>query len=625
MADQLTLLQRARRLTPPVISALAFALLWEDLTRILALPSYLLPAPSAVCSALFETLPDGRLMVSYLVTATMKTALSALVGFLCAAVIGVLTGTLLASVRLLRVGVYPLANLLQMVPIIALAPLLNIWFGYGLAGVAAAACIVSIFPVIANTVDGLRSTDPQLVELFEVYGADRKQRWWRLELPAALPQIFTGLRIAAGLAVIGAVVGELVSGVLDDPPIGAVIATNLRTGRLEVVFASILGSASVGFGLFGLVSWSGHKALGSWHASAQREQVDEVATSPEARRQERRGLISLAVALIALTAWASQYPAQGSEDARARAQQVEVLRAEQKAEQRAGGLLKVTLQLNWMPEPEFGGLYAATIYGLDREEGLEVELINGGPGVPSAQLVASGKVDLGVFGADQVITMRAKGADLVALFASFQETPRVIMSRPSELKTMRSLWESGRMIAVEPGMGFVRWLNHSFGEGKVKLVASQGGLSQFKQDPTLSQAAFVFSEPVTLGLDGIETQLFRVSESGWNPYAVVVATREGYLRAHPEVAGALTRALRRGWARYLENPTEVNRHLAKLNPSMSFEAMQRATTLAEPFIRGEGQPLGAMSVERWRALMGQLLTLGLIKEEVDPSECFIAE
>jgi len=622
MSNQPNLSARVKRLTPPVISALAFALFWEDMTRILALPSYLLPAPSAVLSALFETLPDGRQMWSYLVTATMKTALSAFIGFLCAGVIGVLMGTLLASVRLLRVGVYPLANLLQMVPIIALAPLLNIWFGYGLAGVSAAACIVSIFPVIANTVDGLRSTDPQLVELFEVYGADRKQRWWRLELPAALPQIFTGLRIAAGLAVIGAVVGELVSGVLDDPPIGAVIATNLRTGRLEVVFASILGSASVGFGLFGLVSWGGHKALGSWHASAQRERVDEVATSPEARRRERRGLIVLAISLLVMTAWASQHPAQGSEGARAQAQQGQ---AEQVTARSADGLLKVTLQLNWMPEPEFGGLYAATIYGLDREEGLEIELINGGPGVPSAQLVASGKVDLGVFGADQVISMRAKGSDLVALFASFQETPRVIMSRPSELKSMKELWGSGRMIAVEPGMGFVRWLNHSYGEGGVKLVASQGGLSQFKQDPTLSQAAFVFSEPVTLGLEGIDTQLFRVSESGWNPYAVVVASRERYLKAHPEVAGALTRALRKGWARYLADPSEVNRHLSKLNPSMSYEAMQRAVKLAEPFIRGEAKELGEMSVERWRALMSQLLTLGLIKEEIDPSGCLVVE
>lgn len=614
MSEASTLVEKGRQLIPPIFSAIALSLLWEDLTRILALPSYLLPAPSTVLGALFEQLPDGRLMASFLVTATLKTALSAFVGFLCAATLGVLVGTLLASVRLLRIGVYPLANLLQMVPIIALAPLLNIWFGYGLAGVAAAACIVSIFPVIANTVDGLRSTDPQLIELFEVYGADRKQRWWRLELPAALPQIFTGLRIAAGLAVIGAVVGELVSGVLDDPPIGAVIATNLRTGRLEVVFASILGSATVGFALFGLVSWCGQKALGSWHASAQREQVDEVVMSVEKRRTERRSLFLLVFILSVLTVWASRFPIPGKGVKGA------ALVSEQ-AKTSHNGISKVTIQLNWMPEPEFGGLYATSLLGMDREEGLEIELISGGPGVPSAQLIASGKVDFGVLGADQIISMNTKGSDLKAIFASFQETPRVIMSHPiTTLKTIEDLWGSGRMIAVEPGMGFVKWLNHTYGAGKVKLVASQGGLAQFKQNQDLSQAAFIFSEPVTLGLEGVETQLFRVAQSGWNPYAVVIAGRASTLQANPKLGPALTRALRRGWQHYLQDPSMVNRHLSRLNPSMSFEAMQKATQLAEPFIRGEAKFLGEMSLQRWENLAKQLFTLGLIQEPVNETE-----
>jgi NitT/TauT family transport system substrate-binding protein len=569
-------------------------------------------------------------MVSFLLSATAKTALSAFVGFLCAAVLGVLIGTTLASVRLLRVGVYPLANLLQMVPIIALAPLLNIWFGYGLAGVAAAACIVSIFPVIANTVDGLRSTDPQLVELFEVYGASRAQRWRRLELPAALPQIFTGLRIAAGLAVIGAVVGELVSGVLDDPPIGAVIATNLRTGRLEVVFASILGSASVGFGLFGVVSWAGERALGSWHASTQRARVDEVSTTPTQARTERSVLLIITLALVALTAWAWQLPAQGSDEARAQAQ-AQAQAQDTQARSATGEPIKVTLQLNWMPEPEFGGLYAAHHYGYDREEGLEIELVSGGPGVPSAQLIASGAVDFGVLGATQVVSMRAKGADLIALYASFQETPRVLMSHAEGApESLEALWTSGRLMAIEPGSAFVRWLNHRYGAGGVRVVASQGGLSQFKQNKALTQAAYVFSEPVTLGLEGLPTKLYRVSESGWNPYEVVVAGREGYVKAHPERVQALVRAVKRGWAHYLRDPREVNALLARLNPAMSFEAMQAASRAAEPFVRGEltpseltGElPLGEMSVERWRALSDQLKALGLVQRPDEPKRLF---
>ena len=144
-------------LKAPLIAAGLFLLIWEDVDRILHVPKYVLPAPSDVIKALVSPNETGQLTIIYLLNATFKTAIAAFLGFIIAALLGVLIGTILASVGVLRKGVYPLANLLQMVPIIALAPLLNIWFGYGIAGVSAAACIVAIFPVIANTVDGLRS------------------------------------------------------------------------------------------------------------------------------------------------------------------------------------------------------------------------------------------------------------------------------------------------------------------------------------------------------------------------------------------------------------------------------------------------------------------------------------
>ena len=177
------------------------------------MPPYVCPAPTDV----FDVLLNGGERSVALFKGAYQTALAASLGFLIAAFVGVTLGTLLASVGVLKRGLYPLANLLQMVPIIALAPLLNIWFGYGIAGVAASACIVAIFPVIASTVDGLGAIDPHHRELFDLYRASAPQRWRLLGLKSALPQICTGLRVSAGLAVIGAVVGELVSGVLDTP------------------------------------------------------------------------------------------------------------------------------------------------------------------------------------------------------------------------------------------------------------------------------------------------------------------------------------------------------------------------------------------------------------------------
>ena len=164
---------------------------------------------------------------------------------------------------------YPLALLLQMVPLVAIAPLLVLWFGYGLRSTIASACIVAVFPVLASTLDGLRGTDPGLQEIFRIHRAGRLTRWWKLELPSSLPSIVTGCRVAAGLAVIGAVVGEFVSGFAGDrAPLGIVITTGMREARTDIVFAAVGLSACVGFLLFGIVSALGWLLLRRWHASA---------------------------------------------------------------------------------------------------------------------------------------------------------------------------------------------------------------------------------------------------------------------------------------------------------------------------------------------------------------------
>jgi NitT/TauT family transport system permease protein len=149
------------------------------------------------------------------------------------------------------------------VPIVAIAPLLVIWFGYGSRAVVAAAFIVSVFPVIANTLAGLLSVDPALRDLFRLYGAGAWARLLKLELPWALPFILTGLRIAAGLAVIGAIVGEFVGG----GGLGVVVLGAMREQRTDLVFAAILHASALGLALFALVNLASRLALRRWHAS----------------------------------------------------------------------------------------------------------------------------------------------------------------------------------------------------------------------------------------------------------------------------------------------------------------------------------------------------------------------
>ena len=246
---------------PPLVFVALFILVWELVVVAFGIPLYLLPAPHEVVEVLW--IDSGRLL-----PATGRTALATGIGFLSSAVIGVVCGSLLSIVPLARRGIYPLTLLLQMVPLVAIAPMLVIWFGYGVPSVVASACIVSVFPVIAGTLDGLQSVDRGLVELFRTYRAGPVRTWWSLGLPWSLPSIFTGLRIAAGLSVIGAVVGEFVGAYGgNQAPLGAVITSGLRQNRTEVVFAAVVLASTLGFLLFGIVNVAGWLLLRRWHAS----------------------------------------------------------------------------------------------------------------------------------------------------------------------------------------------------------------------------------------------------------------------------------------------------------------------------------------------------------------------
>lgn len=220
--------------------------------------AFLVPPPSAVFQTMIREWPE-------LLAALAKTSLGALTGFALSAVGGIVIAVFLSSSRTIQRVFYPYAVFFQTVPIIAIAPLLVIWFGYGMRTVVASAFIVSIFPVIANTLNGILSTDPALRDLFRLYGASPSETLWKLRFPAALPQIMTGLRIAGGLAVIGAIVGEFIGG----QGLGSVVDVARTQQRTDKVFAAVLLASVLGLALFGLINLISSIALRRWHASEQ--------------------------------------------------------------------------------------------------------------------------------------------------------------------------------------------------------------------------------------------------------------------------------------------------------------------------------------------------------------------
>jgi len=246
-------------LLPPLLPLILGMALAEIAVRSGWVPSYLIPAPSEVIRSLI----DDRVELA---VAAWTTLSSALVGLLLSFTTGTLFAIALSSWDLARRAFYPYAVFFQTVPIIAIAPLLVIWFGFGQPTLIASAAIVSVFPIIASTLLGLKSTEPALIDLFTLYSASARQMLLMLKIPFALPQIFSGLRIASGLAVVGAIVGEFIGG----GGLGSVVDSARTQQRIDRVFAAVLISALLGAVLVGAVNLISALTLGSWHTSERK-------------------------------------------------------------------------------------------------------------------------------------------------------------------------------------------------------------------------------------------------------------------------------------------------------------------------------------------------------------------
>lgn len=253
--------ERGLRFALPMLVLVAGVLVWHLVVHAFAIPPYVLPGPGLVLATLIA---DGGLLWSSL----LVTLLTTFQGFLLAAVGGVGLAILFNQSRLVEYSLYPYAVILQVTPIVAIAPLLLIYLPQPLA-VLVCAWIVAFFPVLANTTLGLSSVEHNLLALFELYKASRWQVLWNLKLPSALPQMLAGLRIAGGLSLIGAVVAEIAAG---SAGAGSGLAYRIvESGyRLNIprMFAALLLLALAGIAIFFVLSVLSQFALRRWHESA---------------------------------------------------------------------------------------------------------------------------------------------------------------------------------------------------------------------------------------------------------------------------------------------------------------------------------------------------------------------
>jgi len=235
------------------LSLSLFVAIWYLVIWVFRFPAYVLPSPGTIAATLWH---DGPLLLQH----SLITAYEATVGLAVALVLGVAVGLLLHASRAVRYLAYPHLVLLQAIPLIAVAPIVIVWFGFGPWGKVLVVAFVCFFPVTVNAYEGFRSVDPAYRELLDTYGASRWSRYRHLYVPASLPGILSGARIAATYSVLGAVIGEWLGGSIG---LGVYMTRAQRSFRADRLFAAIVVVMAMSLALFRLVGVVGD-ALTPW-------------------------------------------------------------------------------------------------------------------------------------------------------------------------------------------------------------------------------------------------------------------------------------------------------------------------------------------------------------------------
>jgi NitT/TauT family transport system permease protein len=260
-------MKRAADFAFPVLLAVLLLGAWEWAVAHWKVPPYVLPAPSAIAHAFADNFMSLMASLASTLTVTLE-------AFAAACLLGVATAISFSQSRLLERTLYPYAVILQVTPVVAIAPLILIWVGFERINLALViiATLVAFFPILAGATLGLKSADFNLIDLTRLYGASRAQTLWRIRLPNALPYLLSGMKTAGGLALIGAVVAEFVAGSGTATGLAWRIVESGNRLEIATLFAALALLAATGVLIFAALSLLGWWLLRRWHESAIRSQ-----------------------------------------------------------------------------------------------------------------------------------------------------------------------------------------------------------------------------------------------------------------------------------------------------------------------------------------------------------------
>lgn len=286
---------------------------------------------------------------------------------------------------------------------------------------------------------------------------------------------------------------------------------------------------------------------------------------------------------------------------------------------KSGGFQQVTLQLDWYAEPAHGGFYKALLKGFYEEEGLDVEIVQGGSGTVPLQSVTVGSADFALSRVDDVLMGIDRGLPLLLTMAYMQKDPQAIMFHASNpIETWDDL--NGRAVMVDPGGAFVAWLK-KFHNISFDILPVDYGIQRFLADPNFIQQCFVTSQPYYAKQQGVEVKTLLLSDSGYKPERVVMTNRS-LANREPDVVAAFVRASIRGWESYMRSdPTETHAYLIELNAANNdgLNAYSHAAMTEYQVVEGtsgDGESMGLIEPEKLKNTISTLRTLNLIEKEI---------
>jgi NitT/TauT family transport system substrate-binding protein len=291
----------------------------------------------------------------------------------------------------------------------------------------------------------------------------------------------------------------------------------------------------------------------------------------------------------------------------------------------AVALKRLSLTLDWVPEPEFGGFYAARESGAFGRQGLDIDIKPRGQG-DTWKLVSENVTDFATTSADQILVARERGADVVAIFAVYQTSPQGIMAHKARGFTkLDDVFNNPGTLEAEDAT-WLKFLRGKFPAAKVTLTSNSPGIATFLAKPDVSKQCFITSEPVQAAAAKSDPQAFLIADAGYNPYTTDVIARGELVRRDPETIRKMIIALREGWRTYLDDPSAANAVMGKLNREMDAKTFAEVARVQAPLIETEEtkkSALGEMTVARWQSLAQQLIELGVIKAAPAPESCFV--